>query len=56
MTEALARLRAARATVPASEVAGLRATCPPAEGREADIAAARALIEMPEAYAAALGR
>lgn len=56
MAAALARLRAARAPVPASEVAALRETCPPAEGREADLAAARALIEAPEAYAAALAR
>ncbi len=56
MAPVLARLRAARAPVPASEIAALRGTCPPAEGREADLVAARALIEAPKAYAAALPR
>lgn len=56
MARVLARQRAARAPVPASEVAALRGACPPAEGRETDLAAARALIDMPEAYAAALPR
>lgn len=52
----LARLRAARPPVPASEVAALRATCPPAEGPETDATMARLLIETPEAYRAALAR
>ncbi len=56
MAPALARLRAARAPVPASEVAQLRATCPPAEGRDADAEAAKALLAFPESYATALGR
>ena len=56
MGGALARLRAARAPVPASEVAQLRATCPPAEGREADADVARALLVSPESYATAAGR
>ncbi|MDO9708428.1 S41 family peptidase [Paracraurococcus lichenis] len=56
MGRALARLRAARAPVPGSEVTALRNTCPPAEGREADRGVARALIEQPEAYLAALAR
>ena len=56
MGAALARLRAARAPVPASEVAQLRATCPPAEGREADADVARALLASPESYATAAGR
>jgi carboxyl-terminal processing protease len=56
MALALARLRAARAPVPQPEVVALRGTCPPAEGREADAAAAQALIDTPEAYSAALAR
>jgi carboxyl-terminal processing protease len=56
MGPALARLHAARAPVPASEISQLRATCPPAEGREADIEAAQALMASPGAYATALGR
>ena len=51
----LARARAARAPVPASEIAALRNACPPAEGRDADLAAARAVLERPEAYEAATG-
>jgi carboxyl-terminal processing protease len=54
MARALARQRAARAPVLASEVAALRGACPPAEGRAADLAAARALLANPAAYAAAL--
>lgn len=54
MARALARQRAARPPVLASELSALRGTCPPAEGRAADITAARALIEAPAAYAAAL--
>jgi len=50
----LARLRAARAPAVASEVATLRSACPPAEGRDGDLAAARALIETPEALRAAM--
>jgi carboxyl-terminal processing protease len=56
MGRVLARLRAARAPVPGSEVTALRNACPPAEGRAADLTAARALIEQPEAYRAALTR
>nr|WP_282572118.1 S41 family peptidase [Roseomonas acroporae] len=52
----LARLRAARAPVPASEVTALRGACPAAEGRDADLAAARQLIDSPAAYDAARGR
>ena len=47
---------AARAPVPTSEVAALRGACPPAEGRDADLVAARTLLERPEIYAAALAR
>lgn len=53
---ALARHAAARPPVPASEVAELRRACPPAEGRDADLAAAQALLASPPALAAALGR
>jgi carboxyl-terminal processing protease len=48
--------RVLRAPVPAATVARIRNACPPAEGREGDLAAARALIEAPEAYEAALAR
>jgi carboxyl-terminal processing protease len=54
MAAALARQRAARPPVPASEIARLRDSCPPAEGRAADLEAARALIDSPAAYNAAL--
>ncbi len=54
MAVPLALSRAVRASSPASEVAALRGACPPAEGREADLAVARALLERPEAYRAAL--
>lgn len=55
MARTLTRLRAARAPVLASEITALRNACPPAEGREDDQQAARALIETPAAYATALG-
>jgi carboxyl-terminal processing protease len=54
MAAALARQRAARPPVLASEVVALRSACPPAEGRAADLAAARALIDSPRAYQTAL--
>lgn len=54
MAATLARQRAARAPVPASEQVALRGACPAAEGRQADLLAARALIESPAAYTAAL--
>jgi carboxyl-terminal processing protease len=54
MAPVLARIRATRPPVPAAEVAALRGACPPAEGRAADLAAARTLIERPSAYLAAL--
>ncbi len=56
MSGPLARLRAARAPVPASEVAQLRASCPPAEGRDTDADVARALLASPESYATAARR
>ncbi len=51
--EALARHDAARAPLPSSEIVALRSACPAAEGREADLMAARYLLEHPVAYAAA---
>jgi carboxyl-terminal processing protease len=54
MAAALARQRAARPPVLASEVVSLRSACPPAEGRPADLVAARALIDSPRAYQTAL--
>ena len=56
MAATLARQRAARAPVPASEVASLRDTCPPAEGRPVDAAMARAVLTEPASYAAGLAR
>ena len=56
MAAALARERAARAPVPASEIAVLRDACPPAEGRPTDAAMARLLLAEPESYGAALPR
>jgi carboxyl-terminal processing protease len=54
MAAALDRRRAAGTPVPAAEAAALRGACPPAEGRATDLVAARALIDNPRAYAAAL--
>ncbi len=51
--DALARHDAARAPLSGSEIAALRNACPAAEGREADMTAARYLLEHPAAYAAA---
>lgn len=56
MQAALTRQRAARAPLLASESAALRGTCPPAEGRPADLQAARTLIERHGSYGAALMR
>jgi carboxyl-terminal processing protease len=56
MGEALARLRAARAPVSAGEAATIRNACPPAEGRDSDLAVAQWLAMNPAAYAAALPR
>ena len=57
---ASARLRTQRpppSTPPTpAEIAALRASCPPAEGRDADLTVARALLDAPSAYAAALAR
>jgi carboxyl-terminal processing protease len=54
MRAALAAERAARAPVDPAQVAELRAACPPAGRQDADLVAARFLIDTPEAYAAAL--
>ncbi|PHK96952.1 peptidase S41 [Pseudoroseomonas rhizosphaerae] len=54
MQPVLSRARRARAPVPASEVVALRAACPPAEERDLDQQAARALIDSPAAYRTAL--
>ncbi|PWC30860.1 S41 family peptidase [Teichococcus aestuarii] len=54
MQPVLDRARRARAPVPASEVVALRAACPPAEERDLDQQAARALIDNPAAYRTAL--
>lgn len=50
-----ARLHAPRPSLGGSEIAALRASCPAAEGRDADVAVARALLDAPAAYATALG-
>jgi carboxyl-terminal processing protease len=54
MADAIRRSRAVRLPVSASDVLEIRAPCPAAEGRAADLEAARALIANPAAYAAAL--
>jgi carboxyl-terminal processing protease len=54
MADALARHRQARAPLPLAQVLAIRSACPAAEGREADLAAARYLIGHPAAYQAAL--
>jgi carboxyl-terminal processing protease len=56
MAPTLRRAAALRAPVPSPDLATLRLACPPAEGREADLAVARALLETPAAYATALRR
>jgi carboxyl-terminal processing protease len=54
MADAIRRHRAARVPVSASEELAIRAPCPGAEARTADLEAARTLIANPAAYAAAL--
>lgn len=54
MTAAIRAERSVRAPVSPAEVLALRAPCPAAEGRAADLDAARVLIANPAAYAAAL--
>jgi carboxyl-terminal processing protease len=53
---ALRTLPPPAAPLSGAEIAALRASCPPAEGRDADVATARALLDAPNAYAAALAR
>lgn len=54
LARGLERQRAARAPLQAAEVLEIRAICPAAEGADHDLAAARQLIRLPQAYAAAL--
>jgi carboxyl-terminal processing protease len=54
MAEAIKRSRAVRVPLAASDVLQIRAPCPAADGRTADLDAARMLISNPAAYAAAL--
>ena len=54
MESALAAHHAARAPVAAQQALRLRAPCPAAEGREADLTVARLLVENPAIHAAAL--
>ncbi len=54
MMDAIRRHRAARVPVSASEELEIRAPCPAASARGADLDAARALVANPAAYAAAL--
>lgn len=54
MAAAIKRSRAVRIPVKATEALEIRAPCPAAEGRNADLEAARLLISNPAAYAAAL--
>jgi carboxyl-terminal processing protease len=46
--------RGARAPLTPAHILAMRNACPAAEGRDADLATARALIDNPAAYAAAL--
>jgi carboxyl-terminal processing protease len=54
MADAIARHRAARPPLPPAQAVAMRAACPAAEGSDADIAAARFLIQHPVAYVTAL--
>jgi len=54
MSRALAAHRGARAPLQPAQAVALRNACPAGEAREIDFAAARALIDNPAAYAAAL--
>jgi carboxyl-terminal processing protease len=54
MQAAIARHRAARAPLSPVQVLALRSPCPAAEGRDSDLATARAVIANPAVYAAAL--
>jgi len=54
MAAPLAAHRAARAPMPPAQMLAIRAKCPAAEGRDADLDAARFVIGNPAAYATAL--
>jgi carboxyl-terminal processing protease len=54
MRRAVDAERAARPPLSPTRILAIRSACPAAEGREADLATARALIDNPAAYAAAL--
>lgn len=54
MLRALTRSRTARPPIPPAEILEIRNACPAAEGRDADLAAARRLIREPALYGAAL--
>lgn len=54
MEKALAQNRTARPSLPLADILAIRNSCPAAEGREADLIAARFLIHHPAAYVAAL--
>jgi carboxyl-terminal processing protease len=54
MADAMARHRAARSPLAPALAVAIRAACPAAEGSDADISAARFLIQHPAAYATAL--
>ncbi|WP_419730345.1 S41 family peptidase [Lichenicola sp.] len=52
--EAVVESRAARSPLPVARILELRAACPAAIGSDADLDAARSLLDMPGAYQAAL--
>jgi carboxyl-terminal processing protease len=54
MADALARSRAARAPLSATQILEIRQACPAAEGQDTDLQAAQALIDNPDAYQTAL--
>jgi carboxyl-terminal processing protease len=54
MAEAIARHRAARAPLPPAQAVAIRAACPAAEGSDADLTAAKFLIQHPVGYVTAL--
>lgn len=54
MQAAIAAERSARAPLSSEQILAIRSACPAAVGREDDLTTARALIENPAAYAAAL--
>ena len=56
MGPVLDRQRMLRVPLAPGAAAEIRSACPPAEGSDADLAVARALIDNPTAWQAALGR